>query len=228
MLGECCSCVFVFTSQETHETVITHLRLNWHGPLAKFYRDHSTVALQNGTVNMDKERGTVTPVLTSYLDDPFRKENSPHVTATLHKTDNETPSGNLYSSNLPLRDRTNDRLQPTGQTALPTAQLETATKQLPSAVKNISPLTSVHDAPFSASWKTTSYCSQDRNKSGSMSSLSGQGCYLSKFSPTGNIVALAVNHREALDTQVLFMSPLVETGLSSAVYQPKFGRKLGR
>ena len=225
MLGECCSCVFVFTSQETHETVITHLRLSWHGPLTKFYRDHSTVTLQNGTVNVDKERGTVTPVLTSYLDDPIRQENSPPVTVTLHKTDH---SGNLYSSNLPLRDRTNDRLQPTGETALPTSQLETATKQLPSAVKNISPLTSVHDAPFGASWKTISYCSQDRNKSGSKSSLSGQGCYLSKFSPTGNIVGLAINHREALDTQVLFMSPLVETGLSSAVYQPKFGRKLGR
>ena len=225
MLGECCSCVFVFTSQETHETVITHLRLNWHGPLAKFYRDHSTVTLQNGMVNMDKERGTVTPVLTSYLDDPIWKENSPHVTVTLHKTDH---SGNLYSSNLALRDRTNDPLQPTGQTALSTPRLETATKQLPSAVKNISPLTSVHDAPFSNSWKTISYCSQDHNKSGSKSSLSGQGCYLSRFSPTGNIVALAINHREALDTQVLFMSPLVETGLSSAVYQPKFDRKLGR
>ena len=228
MFGECCSCVFVFTSQETHETVITHLQLNWHGPLAKFYRDHSTITLQNGTVNMGKERGTITPVLMSYLDDPIQQEDSPRVALMLHKTDNETSPGNLHSSNLPLRDRTNDPLQPTTQTALPTSQLEFGTKQLPATVKNASPLTSVHDAPFGASWKTISYCSHDHNKSGSKSSLSGQGCYLSKFSPAGNVVALAINHREALDTQVLFMSPLVETGLSSAVYQPKFGRKLGR
>ena len=179
-------------------------------------------------VNMGKEWGTITPVLMSYLDDPIQQEDSPRVALTLHKTDNETSSGNLHSSNLPLRDRTNDPLQPTTQTALPTSQLEFGTKQLPATVKNASPLTSVHDAPFSASWKTISYCSQDHNKSGSKSSLSGQGCYLSKFSPAGNVVALAINHREALDTQVLFMSPLVETGLSSAVYQPKFGRKLGR
>ena len=210
------------------ETVITHLRLNWNGPLVKFYRDHSNVTLQNGAMNMGNERGTITPMLTSYLDNPIQRENLPHVTSTLHKTENKTPSGNLHSSNLPLRDRTNDPLQPTGQTALPTSPLEFGTKQHLLTVKNTSPFTSFHDAPFDAIWKTMSYCSQDCNKSGSKSSLSGRGCYLSKFSPTGNIVGLAINHEEALDTQVLFVSPLVETGLSSAIYQPKFRRKLGR
>ena len=211
-----------------HETVITHLRLNWNGPLIKFYRDHSNVILQNGAMNVDNEQGTITPVLTSYLDDPIQRENSPHAALTLHKTENKTPSGNLHSSNVPLRDRTNDPLQLTGQTALPTSPLEFGTKQHPPTIKNTSPFTSFHDAPFSAIWKTISYCSQDHNKSGSKSSLSGRGCYLSKFSPTGNIVALAINHEEALNTQVLFVSPLVETGLSSPVYQPKFRRKLGR
>jgi len=210
------------------ETVITHLRLNWNGPLVKFYRDHSNVTLQNGAMNMGNERGTITPMLTSYLDNPIQRENLPHATSTLHKTENKTPSGNLHSSNLPLRDRTNDPLQPTGQTALPTSPLEFGTKQHLLTVKNTSPFTSFHDAPFDAIWKTMSYCSQDCNKSGSKSSLSGRGCYLSKFSPTGNIVGLAINHEEALDTQVLFVSPLVETGLSSAIYQPKFRRKLGR
>ena len=210
------------------ETVITHLRLNWNGPLVKFYRDHSNVTLQNGAMNMGNERGTITPVLTSYLDNPIQRENLPHATSTLHKTENKTPSGNLHSSNLPLRDRTNDPLQPTGQTALPTSPLEFGTKQHLLTVKNTSPFTSFHDAPFDAIWKTMSYCSQDCNKSGSKSSLSGRGCYLSKFSPTGNIVGLAINHEEAIDTQVLFVSPLVETGLSSAIYQPKFRRKLGR
>lgn len=210
------------------ETVITHLRLNWNGPLVKFYRDHSNVTLQNGAMNMGNERGTITPVLTSYLDNPIQRENLPHATSTLHKTENKTPSGNLHSSNLPLRDRTNDPLQPTGQTALPTSPLEFGTKQHLLTVKNTSPFTSFHDAPFDAIWKTMSYCSQDCNKSGSKSSLSGRGCYLSKFSPTGNIVGLAINHEEALDTQVLFVSPLVETGLSNAIYQPKFRRKLGR
>ena len=210
------------------ETVITHLRLNWNGPLVKFYRDHSNVTLQNGAMNMGNERGTITPMLTSYLDNPLQRENLPHATSTSHKTENKTPSGNLHSSNLPLRDRTNDPLQPTGQTALPTSPLEFGTKQHLLTVKNTSPFTSFHDAPFDAIWKTMSYCSQDCNKSGSKSSLSGRGCYLSKFSPTGNIVGLAINHEEALDTQVLFVSPLVETGLSSAIYQPKFRRKLGR
>ena len=210
------------------ETVITHLRLNWNGPLVKFYRDHSNVTLQNGAMNMGNERGTITPMLTSYLDNTIQRENLPHATSTLHKTENKTPSGNLHSSNLPLRDRTNDPLQPTGQTALPTSPLEFGTKQHLLTVKNTSPFTSFHDAPFDAIWKTMSYCSQDCNKSGSKSSLSGRGCYLSKFSPTGNIVGLAINHEEALDTQVLFVSPLVETGLSSAIYQPKFRRKLGR
>ena len=211
-----------------HETVITHLWLNWNGPLVKFYRDHSNVTLQNGAMNMGNERGTITPVLTSYLDNPIQRENLPHATSTLHKTENKTPSGNLHSINLPLRDRTNDPLQPTGQTALPTSPLEFGTKQHLLTVKNTSPFTSFHDAPFDAIWKTMSYCSQNFNKSGSKSSLSGRGCYLSKFSPTGNIVSLAINHEEALDTQVLFVSPLVETGLSNAVYQPKFRRKLGR
>ena len=81
-------------------------------------------------------------------------------------------------------------------------------------------------APFQVLWKTIS-CSPENGTSSDPPPF-GKSCYVSKFSPTGNIMALAINRRSAADTQVLFYSPLTDNGLSSPVYQTQDDRKSGR
>ena len=198
---------------------MTHLRLNWHSPLEKFYRDHSTVMSQNGTLSSGGKTGAAIPVR-----GPQQQENSPRATSALDKAGDVT-----HSSGIPLRDRTNSPWQEPLRTATlikPSDgdKLEHGVKQFPVVA---SPFTSSCNVPFSTDWKTISFCPPE-NESTSKISLSGRGCYISKFSPTGSVVALAINRREATDTRLLFFSPLVETGLSSPAYQPKVGRKLGR
>lgn len=223
MLGECCSCVFVFTSRETGETVVTHLRLNWHSPLVKFYRDHSTVVSQKEALSSSTsgKTGTAVPVQLPELRVLLQQENFPHATSTLDKTGGVIPSGSL-----PLRDRTNSPQQEHLQTAASIKSHE-VDKLEHGVKKSPNPVASSCNVPFSEVWKTVSYC-PPTGKNTSKSSPSGRGCYISKFSPTGNIVALAINHREAMDTRLLFFDPLVETGLSNPAHQPKVGRKLGR
>ena len=168
-----------------------------------------------------EKTGTAVPVQLPDLRVLLQQENSPHATSTFDKTGGVIPCGSL-----PLRDRTNGPQQECLQTAASVKshevdKLEHGVKKFPS------PVASSCNVPFSAVWKTVSYCPL-MGESTSKSSPSGRGCYISKFSPTGNIVALAINHREAMDTRLLFFDPLVETGLSNSAYQPKVGKKLGR
>ena len=89
--------------------------------------------------------------------------------------------------------------------------------------------------PFQTSWSTVFYTPDNNddhqtpiNSHSTHPPLAKRGCYVVKLSPTGCIAALVVNRKEALNTAVVFFSPLVNASMSTPLYLSKAKEKTGR
>ena len=253
VLGECCSCVFAFSSREAiSQTLITHLLIRWNGAAEQFY------AARSNTVTADPSCGESTAgrIIPLSVDDMPAKTPILLQENAIASTKDPTLSGKSLqpsqrgsgSHDEPLRDRTNvleDRETAACEQAPDSLtrshhgheyRQELQPRQAPTDVSNSggseepceAPNRGVIDTPsFQALWRTGTCCVEGKDAD-QCSSLTGKGTYVSKFSPTGNVVALAMNRELAADTRVLFLSPLTECGLASPVYQFRDKEKAGR
>ena len=253
VLGECCSCVFVFTSREAaQQTLITHLLIQWNNPVEQFYAAHSKIFPEDSCYG-ESTTGRIIPLS---LDGSSAKSSILLQENTISGI-KDTPISGKHASSLrqhqrgpdsrdePLRDRVNvleteqvpdspgpeiesshshkfEEEPQTGQAPASTTDSGSGHSKEPRKVSS----RDITDTPFQVIWRTITCCAEGKDIQ--HSSLTGRGSYVSKFSPTGNIMALAVNRNLAADTRVLFFSPLTECGLSSPVYQFRDKEKSGR
>lgn len=210
MFGESCSCLFVFTSCDSHRTTITHLLISWSSPTAQFYSTHSSHIINTART----------------VPFPFTALDSETSTGSGNLSKDSNKNGDLVrpeKGKTPLNDATNSQ-------ARSQIQKEDRKRPIPSQFDaSVKP----KDQPFQTSWSTVFYSSTDPvevgTSSNSLSSrLTRRGCYVCRLSPTCGITALAINKREASDCSVVFFSPLTDTGLSSPLYPPKKRDKSGR
>ena len=259
MLGECCSCVFAFTSREApRQTLITHLLIRWNSAIEQFYAAHSNIATEDPS-HGEPTAGRVIPLSV---------DGAPVISPPILLQENATGSSimkdavrggkNLQPSQRgpgshdePLRDRTNvledreaivcEQSPASPGPVIPSPhgheyQEEPQTAQVPTSAPNSGDSEEPRKAtnrdvtdtlPFQTFWRSGT-CRAEGKDVSQRSSLTGRGSYVSKFSPTGNIMALAMNKELAADTQVLFLSPLTECGLACPVYQFRDKEKAGR
>lgn len=112
VLGECCSCVFAFSSREAiSQTLITHLLIRWNGAAEQFY------AARSNTVTADPSCGESTAgrIIPLSVDDTPAKTPILLQENAIASTKDPTLSGKSLqpsqrgsgSHDEPLRDRTN-------------------------------------------------------------------------------------------------------------------------
>jgi len=191
VIGDCCTCLFVFTNHSTSETVITHLLINW-----------ATVAMQSYNHWVPNSN------LISY---PFRSTyNSEAAYArSTSTTDGAKSSGKTAPLDLsaPLQDVTNTSID-AGQ-SLTVEPIRTHFDQLSSQSSS---------TPFETSWSTHTRRTQAQIPGSYSAPLSGRGCYVCRLSPTGALAAMAINCPKASDTEVMFVSTIEKTELTVQVY----------
>ena len=239
ILGECCTCVFVFTDHSTGETVITSLFINWPSPSLKFYsrftnkRDsepqysgllgYPFVTSPQGKQDKDKDSENRRHV--RFKEDVVRGQSS---------EDNKREHNGRVMS-VPLQDRTNTSV--THSTKQPSSILtksdtpHTYFDQL-SSQDPLSPfetswstvrrhVTSTHHTPLTSSISAHSTSTHH-------TTLTGRGSYVCRLSPSCSVGALAINCPEAGDTEVVFFSPLVRAELGVQVYPREIQGLSGR
>lgn len=205
---------------------MTHLLIRWGNPVEQFYCTHSSA----GKVVTPGSSGVVLLQLS---------RTAPRETSNLLGGENAQPEdvkkGDqkrkvLWSSEIshPLRETTNlsenqslsrEPFQPLPSTVLSVNSSLIVPEQVSSDCSG-------SDAPFMTQWNSKS-CSQDDGNT-ELSSQIGKGSYVAKFSPTGDVLALAINQNCTSDSQVLFCSLITDGGVSSPIYRNTSVKKSGR
>ena len=220
----------MFTSRESHHhvTTITHLLINWPNLAVQFYSNHTHQpetaqhAFPFGAHSYQGLIGPDPPPLfvtqqenlstsnVSTKDTALQTEGSKGQSSSDndgHRSNNGyAPPISDRTNVLPLRDRTNLGEHSNGHFLAKPSRKQTHF----SALLDSPP-------PFQASWSTLSHSPTSENRVSS-STHTGRGSYVCKISPSGSVVALCVNEREACDTHMMFFSPLVNIGVMNPVY----------
>ena len=213
VFGECCSCLFIFTSRDNHNTTITHLLVSWSSPTSQFYSAHIPSSINHQSFPFqvtDSETSTTE----SKVDDARVQKSCEVANGDQTIPTNSRQAGALNDSHVMNQERKGYR------------------KRLNST--QFDAFVTPEGQPFQTSWNTVFYAPTDPIKDDRTTPLSHsapptrRGCYVCRLSPTGTIAALAINRKEACDTSVVFFSPLADTGLPSPVYLSKTKEKSGR
>lgn len=218
MLEEIFVCGIIFNNRSSSETTITHLLVNWPSSTANFYTrrtSQSDLALKYAfSVHLLQDEGQDTASRAAETEgikgqskNQSRKLDSP----VPQQVENPTHSdGHFQLPDPPEHD------SKTGTTAA--AQVLDCSGDVPSqfgAMWSDPP-------PFNVSWGSVS-CQSHLGPA-----HNGRGTYVYRLSPSGDVSALAVNERKAMNTRVLFFSPLTPGELSHSIYSPQEGGLNGR
>ncbi len=206
--------------------MVTHLLVRWNDPTAQFYSNHSTAACQPGALGSPG----VSLLQVSYAtprESSVRRGGENSQLEAVKESRGISKESMASEVSQPLRDTTN-LLEENGPASRESSQTFPSTL----VSESTSPIVPTRgdcagsNVPFTVQWKARS-CSHD-NSSGPLSPPLGRGAYVAKFSPTGNVLAFALNQKSASDSQVLFCSLLTDSGLSSLIYNSTNTTKSGR
>ena len=190
VLEEICICSVVFNDRVSAETTITHLLINWPSPTAEFY-----------TSRTSQSELAVKHAFSVHLlqDDPLLHHQHGAVSANV---------GKGAEFKFGQREGGNSRESET----TPAAFLQTTAQN--STAADVAQFGAMLDAPppFNVSWGSVS-CQSHIGPA-----HIGHRTYVYRLSPSGDILALAVNERNPKNIRVLFFSPLTPGELSSSVY----------
>ncbi len=226
VLGECCVCAFVFTNRQSREVVVTHLLIRWSNPTEQFYSTYPGQAAASESCGVRLLQVGCTPRETPEMQGDENAQVEEMTVKEPHS--NETLQTSSYPQQRPLRDMTNltQENPPESFQPLPSTLVSEKTADVPAPTSVSSGCTGIISAPFTIQWKTKSY-SPD-NTTDQHLSPTGRGCFVAKLSPTGNVLALAINRSSASDSQILFYSLLTDSGVSSPIHHNISASKIGR
>ena len=202
VLDEVCVCGLVFNDRNTGETTVSHLLVNWPNPTTRFY-SHKTskpiAPVQQRTFSSQR----------LLWGDPVSAGGSArNVTGGGGGEEQGRSKDADGASQSEKKEEEEEEVVVEGEGE------ETATQF--GALWNAPP-------PFNVSWSTMSCQSQ------AGPAHNGRRTYVYRLSPSGDVAALAVNSRKAMNIRVMFFSPLTPGELSSTVYPlAKEGRESGR
>ena len=228
------------------QTTITHLLISWPFPTSLFYSSlspssplHNNQAFPFSTAvdsetssesrNEDRhvlKSGDVEERSQNTGNLPLNDKSGDEDRHVVLKSEDSKERGRNNSGKVPLSDVTNSNLtNSSDHSKCHNMKKEQQAQHHP--FKFDAFMTPEHQ-PFQTSWSTVFYTPDNRVENSSCAPLTKRGSYVCRLSPTGSIAALALNRKEALNTAVVFFSPLVDAAMSTPLYLSKAKEKTGR